>query len=656
MSSTLYTVGVRIVGSAASMVRAAKEALAQTRMLGTGATQEFNKMARARALLGVRPEREIQREIQRTEAAYNRLARTSTMSFNEQRRAAAAMREEVMRLTNEMGRMTTRQKLAQGFRGTAALGGAAVAIGSVLKPKLDRAMSYDTRLRHVTNTKLDVDAPQAQRDMDRARTAKTVYEAVKYGGGNQDDALETYAQMVSKGSAFKGDMADRLLPEILKAATATDSAAADIARIAAAGLQVGGMKPNEVKEWFNIAAMGGKLGGFELKNQAQYLPEQLALSGQIGMTGKADFANLVMLNQAAEKTAGTPDKAAVNVKQFMTDIGSQHFRHRVEKTTGLNFTKFAVDNRLNHGVGMIDSAMELIDRQLQKSPAYKQVQKQLSDAKTPEQRLQALESADRMIQGSVASKFFHNQESTQVVAAYMANKQFIKDGQKQALGGADLIDANYRNIAAGPGYQANQLAIESAQAMQSSMEKLTPVYGELSSKMAELMHEYPGLTSATVLATGALGSLATMAGALALAGFKLPGGPAPSVPPGPGGPGAGAAGRSSRWGALGKLSAIGSAAWLLKDIFYTSPEEIAILKKAEDARNEAKRASQARTLEQRLGNNGTTTLPPQQDLKGEIVVRITGAPGLSVQAETKTNSPRIPFRTDLGQTNLAAGF
>jgi hypothetical protein len=62
-------------------------------------------------------------------------------------------------------------------------------------------------------------------------------------------------------------------------------------------------------------------------------------------------------------------------------------------------------------------------------------------------------------------------------------------------------------------------------------------------------------------------------------------------------------------------------------------------------------------MEQRLRYNGTSPLPLlQQDLKGEIVVRVTGAPGLSVEAETKTNSPRIPFRTNLGLTNQGSGF
>ena len=108
--STTYTLGVRIEGNAAGLARASKEAQAHIKQMGANATKEFSKMAKAREQLGVRPEREIQREIKLTEAAYGRLARSGAMSFNEQRRAAAAMRSEVTRLTNEMGKLTGMQK------------------------------------------------------------------------------------------------------------------------------------------------------------------------------------------------------------------------------------------------------------------------------------------------------------------------------------------------------------------------------------------------------------------------------------------------------------------------------------------------------------------------------------------------------------------
>src|SRR5262249_751885 len=100
MSST-FRYGIQITGDASGLEPSAGEANAALRAMGVSSMAEYRRMAQARETLGIRPEREIQREIYRTEAAYNRLARSGAMSWREQARAARAMREEVTRLTNE---------------------------------------------------------------------------------------------------------------------------------------------------------------------------------------------------------------------------------------------------------------------------------------------------------------------------------------------------------------------------------------------------------------------------------------------------------------------------------------------------------------------------------------------------------------------------
>jgi hypothetical protein len=726
MSGTAnYVVGVRINGNASGLSKATQEALRAQRLLAGGSIREYQRMAEARAQLGVRSEREVRREMQQTEAAYNRLARSGTLSWREQRMAAKAMREEVTRLTNEMGRLTTRQKLAMGARVVGALGAATVGAVAVLKPKLDRAMNYDTRLRDVANVGADVGAKKEEREQNYQGAKEAVLAANRYGGGNRDDALDAYNEMVGKGSTFTGDLPRELLPEIMKASTATASAATDMSRIAAAGIQNFGMPKTAAaaKDWFNIAAIGGKLGGFEVRNQAQYLPEQMALAGQIGMNGKADFANLVMLNQAVEKTSGTPDKAAVNVKQLLTDLGSQHFRLRVHKATGEDFTKYAVQNRMR-GTGLIDSAMEVVDRAVQKHPAYQQLQKRLAVTTDPEQRAK-ISSSMKMLEGSVTSQFFHNQESTQAVAAYRANRDLMKTGQKQALSGVDEIGASFDFKTAGPQFQANRLAIEQASAMQTSMEKLTPTVGAVSTQLAELMKQYPGYTTAIMVATGAVGFLATAAGAAAFMGGRMPGGKGgPLIPPKA--PGAGAfpklegapAGAGGARGLLGKLGTAGMVAMTAWELFGTSDEDIKTLKDAErkkkgerpeaidksakpggapllaatsaegrppasptaytqtapqsytytspdgsagyrgagfeDPRLLTRRADAApQSLAERLA--GKTPATAREELKGEIIVRVTGAPGLGVQAETKSSNAGVQLRSDVGTSMRGAG-
>jgi hypothetical protein len=64
--------------------------------------QEYQRAASARSTLGIRSEKDIQREIMQTQAAYNRLLRSGTMSANEQTRAFRAMTSQVAQLRTEL--------------------------------------------------------------------------------------------------------------------------------------------------------------------------------------------------------------------------------------------------------------------------------------------------------------------------------------------------------------------------------------------------------------------------------------------------------------------------------------------------------------------------------------------------------------------------
>lgn len=66
-------------------------------------SEEFRRMSSARESLGIRSEHNIQREISRTVAAYNRLERSSVLSVREQERAYQRMQSTVSRLRQEMG-------------------------------------------------------------------------------------------------------------------------------------------------------------------------------------------------------------------------------------------------------------------------------------------------------------------------------------------------------------------------------------------------------------------------------------------------------------------------------------------------------------------------------------------------------------------------
>ncbi|ECB7405069.1 hypothetical protein E1K39_27620, partial [Salmonella enterica subsp. enterica serovar Java] len=92
--------------------------------------EEYRRSARARETLAIRSERAIQREIDRTTAAYNRLSRSGTLTAREQARAYTAMKNKVAALNGEMGNLTRleRVRMAGGQIGAVAGGITAAAL------------------------------------------------------------------------------------------------------------------------------------------------------------------------------------------------------------------------------------------------------------------------------------------------------------------------------------------------------------------------------------------------------------------------------------------------------------------------------------------------------------------------------------------------
>ncbi len=110
--------------TAAASAAAAKKSSEAVANQVSQSRREYEKLASARETLGIRPEREIRREIAQTEAAYNRLARSGTMGARELARAQDASIEKIRKLRKELGELTNAQRLAN-----AAQVGAAVAAG-----------------------------------------------------------------------------------------------------------------------------------------------------------------------------------------------------------------------------------------------------------------------------------------------------------------------------------------------------------------------------------------------------------------------------------------------------------------------------------------------------------------------------------------------
>lgn len=651
--NTAYKVGVTIDGSSAGMVRATKEALAQAKLLGTGTTKEFGKMARARELLGVRPEREIQREIKRTEAAYNRLARSGALSFNDQRRAAAAMRAEVGKLNNEMGKLTTQQKLVRGLT----IGAGVFATGAIVAPTVRKTMAYDLRLAHLANTAY-ASSNMSGRKAGRGELDAMISGAVKYGGGTRDSALDS-AELLLGSGIFKANQIAPILRAAVRAATANGADPAAFSQMAISANQTMGITPEQMGRMFGMATFAGQSGGFEIKDMAKWMSQQMAAAKAVGMSGEGGFAKLAALNQAAVVTAGTKEEAGNNVVNLLAKIGSQDAVKDFKKL-GINLPQQLSDGRMK-GLDALDVVGNLLQNQLGKDRNFQQVQKELAAAKNDKERTEKLKAVGDIAQGTVIGKVFQDRQALMALYGYMNARDRVNQISKDSFANTDSSDRNYELISGTASFKTDQAAAARDIAFQKSMDKMMPALGGVADGMTFLMTAFPGLTTAAAAATAAITGMAGAAGLAALAlggGAGLPGMPGR----GPGGARLASVGRFGRlFGSLGKLAGPLGILFAMEGI---SDEDIARLKayEAKKARNGGGSGVRGQGFnDPRIIGSGSSAAALEQALRstevnGAITVRVTAAPGLQVETNISNSGHGLPLKASLGQTNLAAGY
>lgn len=697
--NTSYRFGVYLFGDASALAKAAKDgeqalkrlgstSLAEYQRTGARGIAEARRMASARETLGIRSEREVQREIHRTEAAYNRLARSGTLSWREQARAARSMREEVTRLKNEMGQLTTRQKLGYAARGVGAVAAGAGITAAVVAPRVQRAMDYDTRLSRLANTAFS-DRDDKGWEEGKSGIARAIKDAMKYGGGSRDETISAAENLHAAGGLTPAQIAS-LLRETTRAATATGGAADDFANIAIKSKTMD-VPVERSSRLFDIAAYGGKQGQFEVANLARWLPDQMGYAKKVGLYGEEGFAKLVAMNQAAILTAGSKDEAGNNVKNLLLKIGSGDTNKDFAKL-GINLPKEIAEGRMR-GVDAFDVVAAQLEKLLKKDRNYQDAQRQLALSKNDTERAAKLRAVSDIAQGVIVGKGFQDAQALSVLTAFLNNRgmvsQIAKDGVANAGG---VIGTDYRRMSGTAGFKTQQAKNAWEVAQQESLDRLTPAIGRVADKVTELVGKYPGYTVAIGGATLALTSLSASAGVAALllargagkgTGLTLPG---PSGAPTPSGAG--------KMGFLGKLGWVGAAATTAASLFYTSDDELKVLREAERKRRDNHRGKDfadprilgasprspavaaagarslsdrlavqpahdvtgVRSLADRLGNVGAEAAAASRKDQVELLVRVQADPGTAAQALVAKNPARIPFRTDPGRSNTAAGF
>lgn len=503
--------------SAKKISAAAEQSNAQQRA-------SLEKMSKAREVLGVRSERVIQEEIKQTQRSYAALAASGFASAEEQSRAFEKTREKITRLTNEMGKLTNEQKKAASaaadlekmhsrIRTGVALGAGVAAAGYTLSGPAKAAMSFDERLANMANTAY-AERDTAGRKIGMQQLEAAINKSVgKGGGGTREQAAEALDTMIASGVVGSND-AMTMLPQLMKAASASGADANQLAQIGIRAMQTFKIKSADMPNVMNMALAAGQAGGFELKDMAKWLPQQMAAATMSGMSGREGFAKLAALNQAAAITAGTKDEAGNNVVNLLAKINSNDTAKDAEKL-GINLPKYLQEQRAK-GMDSVDAFGALVDKTVANREDYKALKKRLDAAKTNDDKRATLEAMATIAQGAGIGKLVQDRQALMALLGMMNNRDYMQEvlGKVKANdvreGGS--IDRNYDLVSGTGAFKMRMAEQQKDIGQKSAMDGLTPAIGKAADLFADLAAKHPLLVGSVTLATTALGALAGAAG------------------------------------------------------------------------------------------------------------------------------------------------
>lgn len=506
-----------------------QRAMRQTAQVTEQSYRQIQQAARNREMLGVRSERNIQNEINRTRAAYDQLKRSGIASGRELDRAAMATKRRIAELNAEMGKVSMGQRLGNIGRGIAGLAAGATAAGMVLSQPMKKQMDYDRSLAMTSNTAF-AERDVAGRIAGKAELNNAVKSAVEIGGGTKEDALGALDTMLASG-AVKADTAMKLLPTLQKGSTATGASTDDLAKIAISAMQQFDISEDKIGEVLDKAVAAGQAGNFELADMARWLPKQMAAGKSAGLSGMSGFEALLVGNQQARVTAGTSDEAGNNFANLLAKLTSKETNERFKnlKIKGKDGQEHGVDfiasmeAQKKKGKNSIEAFMSIMDQVIGQDGKYQELQKKLKGAKKEDQAKLLGEMAN-LVEGTAIGQVISDREALMALLGIRNNVSLGKEVKESLDKSEGAVDTSHAVIKDTNSYKVEDAKNSVDFAQMEGMKGFNDALGDVSVKIAEYAKSYPDLTGKIVTAGTVVAALSaaaiTAAGSLRLLGGK----------------------------------------------------------------------------------------------------------------------------------------
>lgn len=482
---------------------------------------QLERQSHTYALTGIRSEKQIQREIMLTQAAFNRLARSGKASQNDLARAAVATRNRIRELNAELKQGTGfADKMGKiGRFGAAAVAGGAAAY-TVLKPAMDNRKQLDENINRVSRQAFIEDNSKsaawiatkgAQQIKDLA------LELVEKNGGNHDKALDLISGMMTTGLNFAQTKNEAQAAYAF--ALTSEGSGEDTAKLIKT-LKDGGMSGKDLQLGLEHVLQSGLDGTFEVRDMVRELPSLLPAAQQAGMNGVGGLDYLLSLLQSAANKSGSPAEAATNVQNLLSKTLSPDTIRRLKKMANPNDPKKGVDwigsvvKGKENGENAVQVLSRLADAMLAKDKQYQDYQ-----ARAAAGNKTAAEQAN-MLKGALLAQLLPDLQAKQGLLAATDMTQ-IREYM------ASLAGVTLDNGKIAKNNEARMLSAAAQQEQQESLamlrESLTGTLVDMETSFKKLAAEYPNATLAlqalTTAATAASAAMLLTAGGGKGAGF-----------------------------------------------------------------------------------------------------------------------------------------
>lgn len=470
---------------------------------------QLERQSHTYALTGIRSEKQIQREIMLTQAAFNRLARSGKASQNDLARAAVATRNRIRELNAELkqGAGFADKLGGIGRAGAAAVAGGAAAY-AVLKPAMNDRKQLDENINRVARQAFieDDSKSAAWIATEGAQQIKDLaLELVEKNGGNHDKALDVISGMMTTGLNFSQTKEEAQAAYAFSLASEMEGA--ETSKLIKA------LKDNLPDTNLQLALehvlQSGYDGTFETQDMVRELPALLPAAQQAGMTGIGGLDYLLSLLQSAANKSGSPAEAATNVQNLLSKTLSPDTIGRLKKMANPNDPKKGVDwvgsvlRGKENGENAVQVLSRLADAMLSRDKQYQEYQ-----ARAAAGDKTAAEQANMMKAALLATLLPDLQAKQGLLAATdMAQIQ----GYMAKLGGVTLENGKIGKINEAR-MMTDAAKQEQAESVKILEESLTKTLVKAETAFKQLAAEYPNAT----LALQALTTAATAASAAML--------------------------------------------------------------------------------------------------------------------------------------------